>query len=317
MMVPTKYTRASSHKQGKRVKRTKSKGLSRKVRLFALLWFALVAVTSLFLLLMLWNVLAYPTPDNVENYVEDLWLRNKNNLRGFGRMGINLIDETSPQKSKIDPEDAVTIAFAVSVTGCGSDPLTEGAAVLKHSIHRASVQGHLGGRYNYKMYAIYHPQAETCAKTLESLGYELLERETFINVKDIEGEFLRTHIEKNGCCGEKEFIKLEAYTLIQHPIVVHLDLDVLVLKPLDDFFDVMMQSENKTEDEPLDLTQIDIMWPPDGGAPKPPTKVNAFFTRDCKYCSYLMPTFWLLFGIRRNLQVVPISSSSLLTTLPV
>ena len=38
------------------------------------------------------------------------------------------------------------IGYAVSVTGCGSDPLEEGAAVLKHSIHLTSIHGTKGGR---------------------------------------------------------------------------------------------------------------------------------------------------------------------------
>jgi len=144
--------------------------------------------------------------DHMKSYVQDLisenkYLRaNKINSKNIGQgNGI----ETNPNDIEnvvtLNPEDAVTVAFAVSVTGCGSDPLTEGAAVLKHSIHRASVRGTMGGRYNYKMYAIYHPQAEACAKTLEALGYELLQRDTFVKVSDIKGEFLRTNIEKNGC----------------------------------------------------------------------------------------------------------------------
>ena len=117
---------------------------------------------------------------------------------------------------------------------------------------------------------------------MEPLGFELLERETFVKVADIQGEFLRSKIEKNGCCGEKELIKLEAYTLIQHPIVVHLDLDVLVLKPLDDLFDVMLDPNNGKQDNQnlIDFTHVDIMRPQDGHPPPP--QVNAFFTRDCK-----------------------------------
>ena len=108
-----------------------------------------------------------------------------------------------------DPTDAITIGFAVTVTGCGSDPITEGAAVLKHSIHLASIHGNVGGRYNYQMYAIYHPDGERCATALEPLGYTLVKRNTPVAVKEIEGEFLRNNIERNGCCGEKELIKLE------------------------------------------------------------------------------------------------------------
>lgn len=87
-----------------------------------------------------------------------------------------------------------TIGWAVTITGCGSDPITEGAAVLKHAIHLTSIHGNLGGRYDYKMYAIYHPDGEACALTLKDLGYELIQRETPVAVKDIEGKFLRETI---------------------------------------------------------------------------------------------------------------------------
>mmetsp|Transcript_56793 Transcript_56793/g.63614 ORF Transcript_56793/g.63614 Transcript_56793/m.63614 type:complete len:507 (+) Transcript_56793:119-1639(+) len=168
--------------------------------------------------------------------------------------------------------DTVTIGWAVSITGCGSDPITEGAAVLKHSIHLSSIYGNANGRYNYKMYAIYHPDAIKCAKTLETLGYELVKRETPVAVKDIQGEYLKSKIKKNGCCGEKELVKLEAYTLTQHPIIVHMDLDTLVLKPLDHLFDWMLADDAST----YDITDVPAMWP-DKDKPK---KVNAMFTRD-------------------------------------
>lgn len=166
-----------------------------------------------------------------------------------------------------------TVAFAVSVTGCGSDPITEGGAVLQHSIHRASSRGRLGGTYDYALFAIYHPDAEACALPLKDLGYKLLKRDTPVKVSEIQGEFLRSKIESNGCCGEKELIKLEAYTLTDYPIVVHLDLDVLVLKPMDAIFDMMM-------DRPVDAEKRNelIMWkdqPQPSGA-----KLNALFTMD-------------------------------------
>ena len=215
--------------------------------------------------------------------------------------------------------DAITIGFAVTVTGCGSDPITEGAAVLKHSIHLASIHGNLGGRYSYQMYAIYHPDGERCATPLESLGYTLVKRDTPVAVNEIQGEYLRQNIEKNGCCGEKELIKLEgenailfvevvgwnlslwltnvslchplrlqiapttatcicsvAYTLIQHPVLVHLDLDVLVLRPLDALFDWMLM--DTTND--ISRNKVPIMWP----ELEMPSQVNAFFTRDCTFC---------------------------------
>jgi hypothetical protein len=171
----------------------------------------------------------------------------------------------------------VTIGWAVSITGCGADSITEGAAVLKHSIHLTTVHGPMGGRYDYKMYAIYHPEGEKCARTLETLGYTLVKRETPVAVADIKGDFLRERIQKNGCCGEKEFIKLEAYTLTDHPIIVHMDLDTLILKPMDSLFDWMLVEGGELKST-YDTSDIPLMWPDQ----EKPKKINAFVTRDCK-----------------------------------
>jgi hypothetical protein len=187
----------------------------------------------------------------------------------------NDLPQTSPEV-KVQISD-ITIGYAVTITGCGSDPISEGAAVLKHAIHMVSSQGNKGGRYNYQMYAIYHPNGEACALPLQDLGYTLLKRDTPVAVKDIQGDYLREKIEKNGCCGEKELVKLEAYTLIQHPIVVHLDLDVLILKPMDALFDWMLVEPQQLSVQ-YDTTGVPIMWP----KMKVPTTPNAFFTRDCK-----------------------------------
>jgi hypothetical protein len=185
--------------------------------------------------------------------------------------------------------DGVTIGYAVTITGCGSDPITEGAAVLKHSIHLASSQGNLGGRYNYKMYAIYHPDGKECAEPLADLGYELLERFTPVAVKDIQGDFLREHIHSNGCCGEKELVKLEAYTLIQHPVIVHMDLDTLILKPLDAIFDWMLFQGAPAD---ADTSNVPIMWP----EMERPSQVNAFFTRDCAWSELNLDHFACLYS---------------------
>lgn len=158
------------------------------------------------------------------------------------------------------------IAFVASVTGCGTESLVDGAAVLKHSIHLSSIHGN--GRYDYQMYAIVHPDAMSCAAPLADIGFTLLVRDTPVAVDDIQGDFLREKISRNGCCGEKELIKFEAYTLVNHPLVVHLDLDVLVLKPLDGVFDIMLgkQAQNLTP----------IMW-----KDRPlPERIDAAFTRD-------------------------------------
>ncbi len=95
---------------------------------------------------------------------------------------------------------------------------------------------------------------------------------------DIQGDFLRTKVAKNGCCGEKEFVKLHAYTLMEHPVVVHLDLDTLVLKPMDDLFDVMIDGVADVDTTANNNNKgIEVAF----HDPLPQhTPINAFFTRD-------------------------------------
>ncbi|CAJ1963399.1 unnamed protein product [Cylindrotheca closterium] len=187
----------------------------------------------------------------------------------------------SNQSSDSSANKTTTIGWVVTITGCGHDAIMDGAAVLKHSIHLNSIQaGANKFRYDYKMYAIYHPEGEACALPLKDLGYKLIRRETPVATQEIEGKFLRKKIESNGCCGAKELIKLEAYTLIDHQVVVLLDLDVIVLKPMDALFDLMLDEASPSSSDHLSntnsTTNVPIMW-----QDKPiPDKVNAFFTRD-------------------------------------
>jgi hypothetical protein len=188
-----------------------------------------------------------------------------------------IIDE-SPRRN--NDTGATVIPFIVSMTDCGEDPFMEGAAVLKYSVHQQSIHGNLGGKYDYEMFAIYHPDAFLCAQSLQELGYQIIERPVPVKTSDIQGDILRTKIEKNGCCGSKELVKLEAYTFEEFKVVVHVDLDVLILKPLDILFDVML--DDSGDDLSKYRDSLDLMWPD-----RPlPEKVNAFFTRDFGMIKY-------------------------------
>lgn len=191
------------------------------------------------------------------------------------------------QKQKEPIKAKATIAYAVSLTSCGhvstashgsgghsSDPnLHEGAAVLAHSIHLSSVRhSSSGSHYDYKLMVFVHHDAVECSHVFSELGYEVLVRPTPFNVTDIRGQFLREHIVKSGCCGEKEYLKLYAYTLMEYPVVVHLDLDSLILKPLDDLFDAMLEGPTASS-----AGRIPVMF----NDPLPQNNpIDAFFTRD-------------------------------------
>ena len=238
---------------------------------------------------------------------------SSNNISGGGGGGGG--DNTAHNKKK--KEAKATIGYAITVSGCPKNNgsrgdfgagILDGAAVLKHSIHLNSIRNNNDNnndlrnsdnndqyrssslsKYDYQMYALVHPDAESCARSqLQPLGYQILIRDVPVPLTEIQGEYLRSKVPNNGCCGDKEFVKLHAYTLMEHPVVVHLDLDTLVLKPMDGLYDAMIdgvvnKSNNNNHDGSNSNTKgnknggIDVAFndPIDNTQP-----INAFFTRD-------------------------------------
>jgi hypothetical protein len=109
-------------------------------------------------------------------------------------------------------------------------------------IHQNSIRGSNGGKYDYVLYAFHHPDALACAKPLAKFGYIVEEQDIPVALADMENAEVRDSMVISGCCGEKELIKFEAFTLVQYPIVVLLDVDTLLLKPLDRLFDFMLDT---------------------------------------------------------------------------
>ena len=181
--------------------------------------------------------------------------------------------DTNNSNQNINNENPPIIAYAISLTSCSQTPsLVDGAAILAHSIHLNSIRNtnthdkKPPSKYDYKLFAFFHTSVITetsttsttttsslssskeqytqtdiqnnkCASILSKLGYEIKVVDIPVPLSEIQGEYLKTKLPSNGCCGEKEFIKLWSYTLVEHPFVVHLDLDTIVLKPMDELFD--------------------------------------------------------------------------------
>ena len=188
-------------------------------------------------------------------------------------------------KTKLVPLDnnvinspVVVIGHVVSLIQCGKVARVTGfldaAAVLRHSIHQQSV--HMGrSKYSYHMYAIVHTDCQDHASVLERLGYTLLIRDSPVPLSKIKEGWYKDHVEGENCCGSKEFIKLYAYELEQHPVVVHWDLDVAVLQPMDDLFDSMLFDKTSIRGATA-RARLELQFP---SFPLP-DRIDAFFTRD-------------------------------------
>ena len=170
----------------------------------------------------------------------------------------------------IQKDDRPTIAYAISLIKCGDHQsnaagMTDATLVLRHSIHKM----HENSRYNYKMYAIVHRQAVECTDLLAQAGLEVVVRDPPLEVSEIRGEYLRKHIRREWCCGADEFVKLYAYSLPE-PIVVHMDVDFVLNRPMDELFDVMFNPASESKNQ-IQLERPTDPWP---------TQVDAFLTKD-------------------------------------
>lgn len=148
-------------------------------------------------------------------------------------------------------EKVTTIAYAITVTRCDNllSHMLPGAAVLAELVHNNSVHS----KYNYKLYAFLGVTdvTETCESLLGRLGYTTLRKSVPINMSAVaiaHPKYIKD-MNLNGCCGASEFLKLWSYTLTEHKAVIHVDLDVLILKPLDDMLDVLLLPPDQRQEQ--------------------------------------------------------------------
>ena len=213
------------------------------------------------------------------------------------------------------PTVLTTIAYSITVTDCPAGNNTyeviDGAAVLGHSIHLHSSRASRS-KYDYKLYAFIHVDAVMCVEPLQKLGYTIkvidprvedfifLPKTTTIansnNDDDPIPNNIRNAMEQNGCCGSKEFLKLYVYTLVDHPLAIHLDMDTLITQPLDPLFDRILNVPSSVGDHNgttrSNGTGFAASWQPHWDDPRQQhqsdfakedtdwSKYSFFFTRD-------------------------------------
>mmetsp|Transcript_542 Transcript_542/g.894 ORF Transcript_542/g.894 Transcript_542/m.894 type:complete len:470 (-) Transcript_542:336-1745(-) len=186
-------------------------------------------------------------------------------------------DASSNVKSSSTPKASINIiGYAISITKCQPEDKThriDQAAIMLYSVHRNSIRNPASGsKYDYRAYAFVHPEAANCTSMLEQIGYEVQVLDSPVLKSEIKGT-LKDYVHEASCCQEKEFLKLYSYTLVAHEVVVHLDLDCLVLQPLDDLYDSMIEGPTSPARERLALQWVK-------NVSDLPTNIEAFFTRD-------------------------------------
>jgi len=270
-MTGRERNRDLTQKQGQQRRRASSfsKCITR-----SLVWFlVLTIIVYLTILSLLLNSKTSEITTTITELRGDSHIGDVNNIVTGKAKNIN---NKNKKNEKDDDGDTITIGVASTVTACGSDPFVDGAAVLKYSIDMNSAKYNDNSKYIYEHIIFYHPDAKECVLRLQNLGYILLEKPTPIDVDEIQGDGgLRERIVVTGCCGEKELIKLESFRLTKYPLVIHLDLDVIINKPMDDVLDFMLNPQ-RFKTSPELLAKIPIMWP----KKEIPEDIQLLFTTD-------------------------------------
>mmetsp|Transcript_5010 Transcript_5010/g.9672 ORF Transcript_5010/g.9672 Transcript_5010/m.9672 type:complete len:957 (+) Transcript_5010:27-2897(+) len=142
-----------------------------------------------------------------------------------------------PAKSGF-PELAIVITI-MKMDG-DSTVLMDALAVLAKSVQLAMK----GSKYGYHMVAMLQRGKVSAGKQkqLKETGWHhLIEKDVPVALDEITDKFYREEVEHSGCCGYAELIKFCAYTLTNYSFVLHLDVDTLLLAPVDQLLELDKQ----------------------------------------------------------------------------
>jgi hypothetical protein len=120
---------------------------------------------------------------------------------------------------------------------------TDSILVLRHSIHLTSMRANAHSHYDYHLVAIIETKAAaSCSPVLYQSGafHTVMIKEPPIYGQEIVGEkgsFARKTLHRKGTT---EFLPLYLYEMTDYPIVVHVELDSVLTKPLDDVLDAFL-----------------------------------------------------------------------------
>jgi hypothetical protein len=124
---------------------------------------------------------------------------------------------------------SVPVAYVISITSCAE--VLDGAAVLVESIRSTQEPP-------FDLIAVVNERSTSCWSELQLLGYKVQVKTLPFSVENLTSS--KTIVEGEGCCGIEEFLKLYAFNMVEYKVVVHLDVDVIVLKSLAQLIDAVL-----------------------------------------------------------------------------
>lgn len=129
------------------------------------------------------------------------------------------------------------IAYAITVTKDG--PFVDGALVLGYAARKYhDAQKGFPSQYDVDLVAFVVPTVTSTREILTKFGWRIIEREIPVALDEIENQKYADAMRNSGCCGADEFLKLWAYTLTEYHRVIHLDMDSILFKNMDELYEM-------------------------------------------------------------------------------
>lgn len=144
---------------------------------------------------------------------------------------------TAPPAATSKTTTRPKIAYAITVTKDGN--FLDGALVLGYAARKYhDAKKGFPSDFDVDLVAFTAPTVKTSIPVLKHYGWRVLERPLPVALDEIQNQDYAEKMRNSGCCGADEFLKLWAYTLTEYHRVVHLDMDSIVFKNMDEIFHI-------------------------------------------------------------------------------
>ena len=129
----------------------------------------------------------------------------------------------------------------------------DAAAMLRYLVCTECKELNYASKYSHNFIAIVHPAAQYCTdsrdgkgtydrvKVLEQLGYRVEIKGSPIWKDVVSDPYLQENAPSD--LGFRDLMKLHAYTLTRHQVVIMVDFTTIILDPLDEVIDEMLESD--------------------------------------------------------------------------
>lgn len=153
---------------------------------------------------------------------------------------------TSPSSSALQ-SSGPRVAVAVSVTDGSEHRYADLMAALAESVLQWSARS----RFSVSLVALVRPGAsELLVAKVRAFGFDVRFLEPPVSVEDIRPGEYKNRVDRGGCCGLAELMKIYSFAMEEFYRVVHVDADVMITGNLDEILgaadDVELMYTNST-----------------------------------------------------------------------